>query len=154
MAWCEGMAQGRPVKRSAQSIGCVTPWAIWTVCCTTIQIFSKTWTKFKLMQSRGEVQCEWSQWHASTVVIPVVFHVLYNTPSENISEAQNLSQLDILNQDFRRFNQNQDSTWPQAADTQIEFCIAVRDQRAPPTALFVYTDVTLFGPNDAMKFSS
>ena len=92
----------------------------------------------------------------STVVIPVVFHVLYNTPSENISEAQILSQLDILNQDFRRFNQDQDSTWPQAADTQIEFCLAVRDPEGNPTdgIVRVATDVTLFGPNDAMKFSS
>ena len=43
----------------------------------------------------------------STVVVPVVFHVLYNTPSENISEAQ-LRQLDILNEDFRRLNEDQD----------------------------------------------
>ena len=33
-------------------------------------------------------------------MVPVVFHVVHNTLSENISEAQILSQLDILNQDF------------------------------------------------------
>ena len=38
------------------------------------------------------------------VTIPVVFHVLYNTDAENISEAQIMSQLDILNEDFRRLN--------------------------------------------------
>ena len=57
------------------------------------------------------------------VTIPVVFHVLYNTAAENISEAQVLSQLQILNQDFRRLNADQDNVWAQAADTQIEFCL-------------------------------
>lgn len=92
----------------------------------------------------------------STVVVPVVFHVLHNTPSENISEAQILSQLDILNEDFRRLNEDQDDTWPQAADTQIEFCLAVRDPDGNPTEGIVRTatGVTMFGPNDAMKYSS
>ena len=51
-AWrCGAKAWRKAMSRQAKcswSIGCVTPWAIWTVCCTTIQIFSKTWTKFKL----------------------------------------------------------------------------------------------------------
>ncbi|MGB0150638.1 MAG: hypothetical protein ACPF87_07090, partial [Flavobacteriales bacterium] len=38
-----------------------------------------------------------SQKSALVVTIPVVFHVLYNTAAENISEAQVLSQLQILN---------------------------------------------------------
>ena len=92
----------------------------------------------------------------STVVVPVVFHVVHNTLSENISEAQILSQLDILNQDFRRLNEDQDNIWPQAADTHIEFCLAARDPEGNPTdgIVRVATDVTVFGPNDAMKFAS
>ena len=61
------------------------------------------------------------------VTIPVVFHVLYNTAAENISEAQVLSQLQIMNDDFRRLNADQDNVWSQAADTQIEFCLATQD---------------------------
>jgi len=90
------------------------------------------------------------------VTIPVVFHVLYNTAAENISEAQVLSQLQILNDDFRRLNADQDNVWAQAADTQIEFCLASQDPQGNPTdgILRVPTNVTSFGTNDAMKFTS
>lgn len=97
-----------------------------------------------------------AQRSALVVTIPVVFHVLYNTSEENISEAQVLSQLQILNEDFRRLNTNQDNIWSQAADTQIEFCLASQDPDGNPTdgILRVPTNVTSFGTNDAMKFSS
>ena len=90
------------------------------------------------------------------VTIPVVFHVLYNTAAENISDAQVLSQLQILNDDFRRLNADQDNVWAQAADTQIEFCLATQDPQGNPTngILRVPTNVTSFGTNDAMKFTS
>ena len=97
-----------------------------------------------------------SQKSALVVTIPVVFHILYNTAAENISEAQVLSQLQILNDDFRRLNSNQDNVWAQAADTQIEFCLASQDPNGNPTdgILRVPTNVTSFGTNDAMKFTS
>ena len=97
-----------------------------------------------------------SERSAMVVTIPVVFHVLYNTDAENISEAQVLSQLQILNDDFRRLNSDQDNIWPQAADTQIEFCLASQDPNGNPTngILRVPTTVTSFGTNDAMKFTS
>ena len=97
-----------------------------------------------------------SQKSALVVTIPVVFHVLYNTDAENISEAQVLSQLQILNDDFRRLNSNQDNVWAQAADTQIEFCLASQDPDGNPTdgILRVPTNQTSFGTNDAMKFTS
>ena len=97
-----------------------------------------------------------AQRSALVVTIPVVFHVLYNTSAENISEAQVLSQLQILNEDFRRLNANQDNIWSQAADTQIEFCLASQDPNGNPTdgILRIPTNVTSFGTNDAMKFSS
>ena len=90
------------------------------------------------------------------VTVPVVFHVLYNTPAENISEAQILSQLQIMNDDFRRLNSDQDNVWAQAADTQIEFCLASQDPQGNPTdgILRVSTSVSSFGTNDAMKFTS
>src|SRR5690349_20545549 len=44
------------------------------------------------------------------IVIPVVVHVLYNTPAENISDAQILSQLEVLNKDYRRLNSDTTNT--------------------------------------------
>src|SRR5947207_1794051 len=40
----------------------------------------------------------------TTVTIPVVVHVVYHTPSENISDQQIQSQIDVLNEDFRMMN--------------------------------------------------
>ncbi len=103
-----------------------------------------------------QVQANPAQRSQLVVTIPVVFHILYNTAAENISEAQVMSQLDILNEDFRRLNADQDNVWSQAADTQIEFCLASQDPNGNPTdgILRVPTNQTSFGTNDAMKFTS
>jgi hypothetical protein len=69
---------------------------------------------------------------ANTVVtIPVVVHVIHNGDAvganENISDARVLSQITVLNQDFRRmlgtpgYNTN-----AVGADVEIEFCMAQR----------------------------
>ena len=90
------------------------------------------------------------------ITIPVVFHVVYASSAENISDAQIQSQLDVLNDDFRRLNADADNTWPQAADTEIEFCLASFDPQGNPSngILRVPTTVSGFGTNDAVKSSS
>jgi hypothetical protein len=65
------------------------------------------------------------------VSIPVVVHVIYNNSTQNISTSQILSQIDILNEDFRLLNSDTlDDThpfWEFTADTEIEFCLATLD---------------------------
>jgi len=92
----------------------------------------------------------------AVVTIPVVFHVVYRTATENISAEQVQSQLDVLNADFRRLNADADGVWPQAADTEIEFCLASFDPEGNPTdgILRVPTSVNGFGTNDAVKSAS
>ncbi|WP_299889503.1 M43 family zinc metalloprotease [uncultured Lacinutrix sp.] len=68
------------------------------------------------------------------ITIPVVIHVLYRNATENISDAQIQSQIDVLNEDFRRTNNDTDNTWSQAADTQIEFCLAKVDPNGNSTS--------------------
>ncbi|MDG1283915.1 MAG: hypothetical protein P8N46_04590, partial [Flavobacteriales bacterium] len=62
------------------------------------------------------------------ISIPVVVHVVYNNNNENISDQQIQSQIDILNEDFRRQNADSVNTpsafLSVAADTEIEFCLA------------------------------
>lgn len=72
----------------------------------------------------------------TVITIPVVVHVVYNrrSASQNISNAQILSQIAILNQDFRRLNSDANSTWDQAADSEIEFCLASVDPSGNPTS--------------------
>ena len=92
----------------------------------------------------------------AVITIPVVFHVVYNTSAENLSDAELQSQLQVLNEDFRRLNADADNTWPQAADTQIEFCLANVDPNGATTngITRTHTNRTSFGSNDDVKFNS
>jgi PKD repeat protein len=63
--------------------------------------------------------------------IPVVFHVIHNGEAvgagTNISYAALQSQIDVLNEDFRKIlGSNGYNTHPSGADTEIEFCMAQR----------------------------
>jgi len=93
----------------------------------------------------------------AVVTIPVVFHVVYNNATENISDAQVLSQLDILNEDFRRTNADASSTLASfegiAADTEIEFCLAAVDPNGNPTSGITRTSTTKssFSADDKVK---
>jgi hypothetical protein len=40
----------------------------------------------------------------NVITIPVVVHIVYRTTAENISDAQVQSQIQVLNEDFRRLN--------------------------------------------------
>lgn len=89
--------------------------------------------------------------------IPVVVHVLYNNATQNISDAQILSQITILNNDFRKLNADA-SLVPAAfsgitADVQIEFCLAQRTPAGLSTNGIVRksTTVTSFSSNDNVK---
>ena len=93
---------------------------------------------------------------APIITIPVVVHVVWNTASENISDAQILSQIAILNEDFRRLNSDADGVWNQAADTEIEFCLASIDPNGNSTNGITRTQTSSssFSTNDNVKFTS
>tara|TARA_Y100000589_G_scaffold317298_1_gene343079 strand:+ start:5096 stop:7303 length:2208 start_codon:yes stop_codon:yes gene_type:complete len=68
--------------------------------------------------------------------IPVIVHVIHNSnesvgQGRNISQAQVQSQIDVLNEDFRRLNSDASNTpsvfQSVAADVEIEFCLAQVD---------------------------
>lgn len=65
------------------------------------------------------------------VQIPVVVHVIWNQNHQNISEEQIQSQLDVLNEDFRKKNADRlTSSHPFSEftdDIRIEFCLASKD---------------------------
>ena len=85
--------------------------------------------------------------------IPVVVHVVYNGSTQNISLSQIQSQMQVLNDDFRRLNGDANNVWPQAADSEIEFCLATVDPNGNATDGIVRksTTRTSFGTNDAVK---
>lgn len=94
------------------------------------------------------------------ITIPVVVHVVWKTNIQNISDAQIISQIDVLNKDYRRTNIDQINTptvWQSiAADCQIEFCLASIDPNGQPTngIVRVQTDQDQFGMNNDIHNSS
>jgi Pregnancy-associated plasma protein-A len=95
----------------------------------------------------------------SVITIPVVVHVLYNSPRENISDAQVQSQIDALNRDFRKMNAEATRIPTEfqsiAADVNIEFCLAKRQPNGLPTTGIerLNTANTSWQANDDMKRS-
>jgi hypothetical protein len=97
---------------------------------------------------------------ASVITIPVVVHVIYANTTQNISQAQIQSQIDVLNEDYNK--QNPDTVnipapfKRLAADMQIRFEMANRDPNGNPTNGITRTATThgAFMDDDAMKFDS
>lgn len=89
------------------------------------------------------------------IYIPVVVHVVYNTEQENISDAQILSQIDVIYKDFRRLNDDADDVWAQAADMEIEFYMARVDPDGNPTTGITRTQTTVaaWGFSNDMKYT-
>lgn len=94
------------------------------------------------------------------VTIPVIVHVLYHYPGENISDELVNSQIMALNRDFRKLNSDT-SKIPAAfkslaADCEIEFKLATADinGRATSGIIHKYTPITRWTLDDKIKFSS
>ncbi len=70
-------------------------------------------------------------------IIPTVVHVIYSNAGENIPDAQVISQIDILNEDFGRTNADTTNTpaafQSVAVNSDIEFCLASIDPGGNPT---------------------
>ncbi|MDQ6842806.1 MAG: M43 family zinc metalloprotease [Bacteroidota bacterium] len=94
------------------------------------------------------------------IVVPIIVHVLYNNSGQNITDAQVQSQIDALNKDYRRLNEDAEKTpFPftiVAADTRIVFCLAKVDPngRYTPGIVRKYTKTQFWLSDDEMKFSS
>ena len=88
----------------------------------------------RLISEQVAINSDGNQAQGTTniLTIPVVVHVIHNGDAygsgENIRDEQVLSQITVLNQDYRKlsgtpgFNNN-----PVGADVEIEFCLAKRD---------------------------
>ena len=96
----------------------------------------------------------------AVITIPVVVHVVYRTATENISDAQIQSQIDVLNEDFRLMNADNINT-PTIfsglkADCEFNFVLAKRDPSGLATTGIVRktTTVTSWSSNDNVKYTS
>jgi len=81
--------------------------------------------------------------------IPVVFHIVHNNADQNLPDSVIFSQLEVLNEDYRRQNANaaqtRDIFLPVAADAEIEFYLAQIDPDGNPTNGIVRTETDRSG---------
>jgi hypothetical protein len=116
------------------------------------------------LQRRIKLQEQQPQRASVVYTIPVVFHVLYNNSTSdptNLSDAQILSQIDVLNEDFRAMNDDIGDVPGDfedlIADCEIEFCLAAVNPSGGPTSGITrkLTSVTTFNSEtDDCKFNS
>lgn len=84
---------------------------------------------------------------SSIVTIPVVVHVLYKNATQNISDAQINSQIEVLNKDFRKLNSDFSTAVPPyfqnfASDMELVFCLATKDPNGNSTTGIVRKSVS------------
>lgn len=132
--------------------------------CATMQNLQKSFAKDPTLKQRmldsEQATREWllnnsrgSRAGGSGVItIPTVVHVIWNDPSENVSDNQIYSQIDVLNDDFRLLNadslDDQHPFWQFTIDAEIEFCLAEQDPDGNPTTGITRTQTTVTSWDD------
>jgi hypothetical protein len=99
------------------------------------------------MIERGEVA---RQEATRTIEIPVVVHVLYSNATENISDAQIQSQIDVLNEDYNL--KNADSKQVPTQFSKLKADVGVRFELAQ--VIRKYSSRETWAVNNNMKFST
>jgi hypothetical protein len=96
----------------------------------------------------------------AVITIPVVVHIVYSSPAQNITDAQVQSQIAVLNKDYRKQNPDT-SKIPSyfkdlAADCGIRYVLANVDTNGNKTTGIIrrQTHQQGFSYNDAVKFTA
>jgi len=116
-------------------------------------------------QDIEEFTQRWTEEHAddaerAVITIPVVVHVVYKTTAQNISDTQIQSQIDVLNEDYRKLNADVSgvpSVWTsRVADCEIQFALAAQDPNGFLTNGITRTETTVpdWGGSDNVKFTA
>jgi hypothetical protein len=125
----------------------ITIWAQQHEKCATMHVLQKHIEQDPFIAIRIQnLESEVANWIAanknqmnnrSVVTIPTVVHVVYKNSAQNIPTSQIESQIQVLNEDYRKTNANFNTTRPifdtLAADVEIQFCLAALDPQGNPT---------------------
>ncbi len=127
------------------------------------QIFEK-WMQARMADKRASLPAQRAAEDEPIYTIPVVVHVIHRGEAEgegsNIPYEQVLDQLETLNLDYRRQNADTTNTpamfQPVAADTRIEFVLALQDPDGFPTngVVRVEGNEDFYGLNSASTLSN
>lgn len=98
----------------------------------TLQVYyPEEYAAIKAEAEKNQLVTTTYRTNGGVYTIPVVVHIVYSTTAQNIDDEFVFSQLDVLNADYRRLNEDADETpgafESLAADAQIEFCLAQQD---------------------------
>jgi len=135
--------------------------------CGTMEVYNRqaeNFPEFRLAQSsiENDILNILERKKISEITKPVkiktVVHVLYTNESENVSDAQILGQIDVLNKDYSAKNTDipkVPEVWSElVSDTMISFELADLDPSGSPTNGITRTQTTnnSFGTDDSVKF--
>ena len=137
-------------------------------CGTMLYLYQQSQTNPNLKQIHDDNEIKIQNWILSKennslnniITIPIVVHIVYNNNNENITDLQIQSQIDILNEDFRRLNADTTNTplafQSLAADCGIEFCLANTDPNGNTTTGITRTSTSQssFSTSDDVKYTS
>ncbi len=85
---------------------------------------NRAWAR--LAQQAAKTQAE----DVPVITVPIVVHVIHTGGQDNVSENQILSQVEVLNEDYRA---KAGTAGERGFDTKIEFCLAKLDPDGNPT---------------------
>ena len=121
-----------------------------------IESFTQNW----LSQKGTSINGAQSGYNGSVLItIPVVVHIVYNTPGQNISDNQINSQIQVLNNDYYRLNADTSNTpdlfKPFAASCDFQFVLANVAPNGMPTTGIIrkQTAINGFNIDDRIKYS-
>lgn len=96
----------------------------------------------------------------AVITIPTVVHVVWNTSAQNLADTYIQQQIDVLNDDFRKLNTDVSnvpaSPFVQAADCEVEFCLATKDPTGSTTTGITRTQTSdpSFSTDNQVKYTS
>jgi hypothetical protein len=123
----------------------------------TYQSYRENLDRINQFTQRSLLSGEAQRVQRQLITVPVVVHVLYKTPRENISNSQIKSQIAVLNRDFRAKNPDKSKVpdvWKGlVGDANIGFALATKDPSGKQTSGIIRTETkkASFEPNDSMK---
>ncbi len=97
----------------------------------------ESWMSQKIQELRAQRAANPTN-TTDVITIPVVIHIIHNGEpigtAPNITDAQAMSQITVMNEDYRRLLGSRGyNTHPDGADVEIEFCLASTDPNGNPT---------------------
>ncbi len=110
-------------------------WSLFMLCSLQGQTFQRCNTTYK-GAPQGTVS---SQLHPREIIeIPIVFHVVWHTEEDNISDDFIFSQLDVLNADYNAQNEDIDMVPEEfknvVGNASISFCLATMTPKGAPSS--------------------